>query len=80
MYMRYCNREWLNEFTFLSYSKAQDGLYCVSCILFPSISQTERAELLITAPYHKWKKARSDIANHSTLKYHLLSDSKRLAL
>jgi hypothetical protein len=79
VYTRYCNRDWLNEFQFLSYSKSLDGLYCLSCILFPSTSQAQRAELLIATPYQNWKKARADIANHSTLKYHLLSECKRQA-
>ena len=26
VYTRYCNRDWLSEFQFLSYSKLQDGL------------------------------------------------------
>ena len=63
----------------MSYSKSLDGLYCLSCILFPSTSQTQRAELLIATPYQNWKKAGADIANHSTLKYHLLSECKRQA-
>ena len=54
-------------------------LYCLSCILFPSISQACRAEILISLPYKNWKKARADIANHSTLKYHLLSECKKQA-
>ena len=58
-YTRYCNREWLNEFKFLLYSKAQDGLYCLSCILFPSTSQAHRAESLICTPYQNWKKSTS---------------------
>ena len=79
VYTRYCNRDWLNEFQFLSYSKSLDGLYCLSCILFPWTSQAQRAELLIATPYQYWKKAHADIANHSTLKYHLLSECKRQA-
>ena len=41
VYTRYCNRDWLSEFQFLSYSKLQDGLYSLSCILFPSTSQAQ---------------------------------------
>ena len=44
VYTRYCNRDWLNEFQFLSYSKSLDGLYCLSCILFPSTSQAQHAD------------------------------------
>ena len=79
VYTRYYNCDWLSEFQFLSSSKSQDGLYCLSCILFPSTSQAQRAELIIATPYQNWKKAHADVANYSTLKYHLLSESKRQA-
>ena len=79
-YIRYCNRDWLDEFPFLAYSKSQDGLYCLSCILFPcGIPSQQRANLLISAPYQNWKDARADILKHSTLKYHLQSEYSRRA-
>ena len=78
-YMRYCNRDWLTEFTFLSYSRTQDGLYCLSCVLFPTGNESLRANLLINTPYQNWKNVRSDMMKHSTLQYHKTSDAIRLA-
>ena len=78
-YMRYCNREWLTEFSFLSYSKVKDGLYCLSCVLFLTGSSTQHAHLLISAPYRNWKDARADMLKHSTLQYHMNADCMRLS-
>lgn len=70
-YTRYCNREWLTEFSFLSYSKVKDGLYCLSCVLFLTGSSTQHAHLLISTPYRNWKDARADMLKHSALQYRL---------
>ena len=32
---RYCKEEWFTQFDFISYSVAQDGIYCNNCLLFP---------------------------------------------
>ncbi len=79
VYMRYCNLDWLIEFPFLSYSRAQDGLYCLSCVFFPTGNDILRAKFLIHAPYQNWRKGRIDIIKHSTLQYHRVSDTMRLA-
>ena len=64
----------------MAYSKSKDGLYCLSCILFPcGIPSQQRANLLMSAPYQNWKNARADILKHSTLKYHLQSECSRRA-
>ena len=45
---RHCNRKWLEEFDCLSYSVEEDGVYCLSCRLFPVERQWAKANLLIT--------------------------------
>lgn len=77
--MRYCNRDWLIEFPFLSYSKQQDGLYCLSCVCFPTGGGVVRADNLIKNPYQNWKNAHADLINHSSLLYHKTADAIRLA-
>lgn len=68
---RRCRHEWLSKFPFLAYSKSQDGLYCVSCVLFPvAAKQGSCAKLLLTEPYRKWKDAMQDCRDHSNLEYH----------
>ena len=32
--IRYCYGEWFRKFDFISYSKSEDGLYCLACVLF----------------------------------------------
>ena len=74
-YTRYFNQEWLKEFPFLTYSKHDEGIYCLSCTLFPVKGQCHRAKLLITQPYQNWKDAHADFQKHSTVEYHKNSDS-----
>ena len=78
-YIRHYNRDWLIEFPFLSYSKAEDGLYCLSCVFFRTGNDRLHANLLIQSPYQNWKNARADIIKHSTLQYHRTSETMRLA-
>ena len=75
-YLRYCNRDWLNEFSFLSYSKSRDGLFSLACILFPCASGAQHADILITEPFNKWKKGREALSNHAILKYRMQAECK----
>ena len=52
---RHWCREWFRNFDFLSYSKIDDGLYCLVCRLFPDTSH-RRPTKLISEPYNNWKK------------------------
>ena len=68
---RHCKHNWLDTFTFLAYSKAQDGLFCICCVLFPvKARQGSRANNLIKAPYRNRKDAQQDFREHSSLEYH----------
>ena len=78
-YKRHFNREWLIEFHFLAYSKHDNGLYCLSCTLFPVEGQCHRAKLLITKPYQCYKDAHADFQKHSLLEYHKNSYSMLLS-
>ena len=74
---RYCSRDWFRLFDFIAYSKQLDGLFCLCCVLFPVTPTTgQRAKVLISQPYRNWKDAKSDLQNHSSLRYH--QDSKAL--
>ena len=78
-YIRHRNHDWLIEFPFLSYSKAEDGLYCLSYVFFRTGNDRLHANLLIQSPYQNWKNARTDIIKHSTLQYHRTSETMRFA-
>ena len=48
---RYWNPEWLHTYKFLVYSKQEDEVYCLSCILSPTQPKNGScAAKLITAP------------------------------
>jgi hypothetical protein len=77
VYSRNCQHDWLKTFNFVTYSKKEDGLYCLACCLFPSEPHRGRcARLLITEPYSNWKDAKADLSKHSGLDYHLDSAAK----
>ena len=79
---RYCKEEWFTQFDFISYSVAQDGIYCNNCLLFPvenPIPHKEKPELIVKKPYTNWKKAREDLKIHSVTETHVLSAAKKTA-
>ena len=57
---------WLNEFKWLAYSKAEDGVYCVSCVLFgrPIGKITEKLYRLNEAPFYDWSCAKRRFREH----------------
>ena len=57
---RYCSRERFRKFDFISYSKSEDGLYCLACVLFPDASH-HHPKKLVTEPYQNWKDAMEDM-------------------
>ena len=71
----FCCREWFKKFDFISYSKCDDGLYCLACVLFPDISH-RKPKKLITEPYKNWKDAVEDLKKHAACDYHGNSLSK----
>ena len=72
---RFCCRDWLKKFEFTCYSKHDDGLYCLACVLFPDGSH-RRPKKLITEPYRNWKDAIHDLKKHATCEYHMNSMAK----
>ena len=68
---RSCQQAWLEKYDFLAYSKKEDGLYCLSCVLFPTVARNGvRSSQLLSKPFRDWKGAISYINSHSTLDYH----------
>ena len=69
--VRTCHMEWLDTYDYLAYSQKEDGLYCLSCVLFPVENQTSgRANNLVNKLYTKWKDTVSDLKKHAVLEYH----------
>ena len=73
---RQCKREWLEKFPEIAYSKKNDGLYCLACVLFPTPGQSQRGNAFIDRPYQNWKDAIEDLTRHCHLHYHLKSNAK----
>ena len=67
---RCCSREWFRKFDFISYSKSEDGLCCLACVLFPDTSH-HHPKKLITEPYQYWKDAMEDLLRHVSCDYHI---------
>ena len=74
-FQRFCNRQWFQTFDFISYSRIDDGLYCVACVLFPDRSH-HRSSYLISEPYRNWKDAMQDFKSHAVCEYHINSAAK----
>lgn len=72
---RFCCQDWLTKFEFTCYSKCDDELYCIACVLFPDASY-RRPRKLITEPYQNWKDAIHDLKKHATCEYHMNSMAK----
>ena len=79
---RYCKEEWFTQFDFISYSVAQDGIYCNNCLLFHDeslIPRKEKPDIMVKKPYTNWKKAREDLRIHSVTETHILSTARKTA-
>ena len=64
--------------SYICYSIAKDGLYCIGCVLFPDSSH-RRPNKLISEPYQNWKDALEDLKNHASCEYHCNSMAKMWA-
>ena len=67
-----------NIYKFLAYSEQEDGVYCLSSILFPTQPKNgSRAAKLITTPYTNWRKATNYLFSHADeCEYHKTSHNK----
>ena len=77
---RYCQDEWFTQFDFLSYSVAQDSIYCNTCALFLVESprgNKQKPNILVTKPYNNWKDAKGDLRIHSVSEAHVLATVKK---
>ena len=72
---RYCNPEWFDTYKFLAYSEREDGVYCLSWILFPTQPKSgSRASKLIATSYTNWRKATDYLFSHADeYEYHKTS-------
>ena len=63
---RYCNLEWFDTYKFLTYSEQEDGVYCLSCILFPTKPKNgSRTAKRIATSYTNWRKAKDYLFSHA---------------
>ena len=60
--------KWLNEHTWLAYSKVKDGGYSVPCVFF--CKDSEGLGKLINSPLNKLKDAVNILRQHSKKSYH----------
>lgn len=75
---RFCCKDWFKMFEFITYSSADDGLYCLACVLFPD-SEHRLPKKFISEPYNNWKDALTDMKTHAGCGYHLSSMSRMMA-
>lgn len=74
---RRCKREWLEKYEHLSYSRIQDGLYCIACILFLSDIKYYKGEsIFVKAPCKDWKHLLEYWQLHEKCQYHQVSKDK----
>ena len=82
MINRHCKDEWFTQFDFISYSVAQDSIYCNTCLLFlidgPK-GNKQKPNILVTKPYNNWKDATGDLKVHSVSEAHTLATARKSA-
>lgn len=66
----YCQMSWLDLFDFAAYSRLQDGLYCLACVLFPMQLSRSCPKMMVTNPGTNFKHAKTDLRDHGRLPYH----------
>ena len=59
------------------YSKEEDGLFCLPCVLFAS---KEMLGQLVTEKFNYWTKKTSKFSNHNSKQYHKLAVTQAEAL
>ena len=75
----YCQASWFKRYQFIAYSVKEDGVFCLTCIFFPTQpTHGFRAKCLISKPYTNWKKIHDDLSTHETLQYHVTSMARLL--
>ena len=75
---RKCHQEWLEKYDCLLYCVERDGLFCLSCVLFPlpggaAKCAEQRSNILIKVPLNNWKKATEYLKEHESKQYHTAS-------
>ena len=68
--------KWLNEHTWLAYSREKDGGYCVPCLFF--CKDPEGLGKLVNSPLTKFKDAVNTLRQHCKKSYHINAVSDML--
>ena len=71
---RSCQKQWLNEFTWLAYSNIYNGAFCKWCVVFAqTVSRSAKPPgSLVSGPHCNYKKAKEHGNNHQNCHYHKL--------
>lgn len=69
---RHFQRKWLDDFSWLAYSKKNNGLYCAECVLFLETKEAGHQNLsaFVTKPFFNLKKALECFRDHEKHNYH----------
>ncbi|CAM2727678.1 unnamed protein product, partial [Rotaria socialis] len=71
-----CHHSWLVRYSWLSYSKMHQGIYCRYCVLFSRKGENQSLGQLINKPLRSLKDATEYLSNHNECNYHKLSVSQ----
>lgn len=60
--------DWCARFPWLMYSRAHDGCYCASCVLFCNAKEVHG--VLVLKPWRQWSKTTQDLTRHNESLFH----------
>lgn len=68
-------KNWLQEFHWLSYSKVEGGAFCRYCFVFAKDKEVGKGHhvklgAFVLSPFTKWKDAKEEFRRHEASKYH----------
>ncbi|CAF4097017.1 unnamed protein product, partial [Rotaria sordida] len=71
-----CQHSWLIKYSWLSYSKIHQGVYCRYCVLFSRQGGNQALGQFISKPLRSLKNATEYLSNHDKCDYHKFSVSQ----
>ena len=74
---RSCHHSYLQKNPWFVYSKEEDGLFCLPCVL---IANKTNLGQLVTHKFNHWTKKSSKFSNHNSKQYHQLAVTQAEAL
>ena len=80
---RHFKLSWLKDYKWLTYSKQEDGAYCIYCTLLGSgvvDIQKKKTELFFFKSYKCWANAKKSFRNHDKSQFHKACEGAASAL